>query len=320
CFLDPEWWRDHPTPPDLLHIHFGFEFYDPRQLDELTSVLHARDVPLVFTVHDLRNPNHETRDLHDEGLDVLVSRADELVTLTATVAREIEQRWARQTNVLPHPHVADLERIASARERTRRRGPTAPFRLLIHFKSLRPNMVRAPLLRAAGVVARERDDLDLEVRLHCDVVSPFGDNHDPELVAMACDLADEGLVRLRVHPYLPHEELLDVIEGSDGFVLPYFFGTHSGLLELCRDLGTAVVAPSCGAYADQGAHHVFRSDESSGFDADSFRDALHAAVDAGAPEPLPPDQRDIERREVAEGHVRVYREVLPAHRSEAGVG
>ena len=30
------------------------------------------------------------------------------------------------------------------------------------------------------------------------------------------------------------------------------FGTHSGLLEACRDLGTAVVAPACGAYGDQG--------------------------------------------------------------------
>ena len=37
----------------------------------------------------------------------------------------------------------------------------------------------------------------------------------------------------------------------DVSVLPYRFGTHSGWLEACFDLGTAVVAPSCGFYAEQ---------------------------------------------------------------------
>ena len=36
--------------------------------------------------------------------------------------------------------------------------------------------------------------------------------------------------------------------------LPYRWGTHSGLLEAAHDLGTPVLAPSCGAYHDQGAH------------------------------------------------------------------
>ena len=34
-------------------------------------------------------------------------------------------------------------------------------------------------------------------------------------------------------------------------VLPYRFGTHSGWLEACFDLGTAVIAPSCGFYRQQ---------------------------------------------------------------------
>lgn len=308
CFLDPAWWRDHTHPPDLLHIHFGFEFYDPAQLVELVDVLEGRGIPLVYTVHDLRNPNHVTPELHDAGLEVLVPAASALVTLTDAAAREIRCRWGRQSRVLPHPHVVELDRIRDAGRRRRTASMQVRYRLLLHFKSLRPNMIRAPLLAAAADVARDRKDLDLEVRLHCDVVSPRGDNHDPDLVALACDLADEGLVDVRVHPYLSHDDLLEVVEGSDGFVLPYRFGTHSGLLELCRDLGTAVIAPNCGGYADQGAHHVF--DVTDGFHATRFRETVAEAVAHGPPPPMDPDLRRRQREEIASGYVDVYRTVL----------
>jgi hypothetical protein len=36
-------------------------------------------------------------------------------------------------------------------------------------------------------------------------------------------------------------------------VLPYRWGTHSGLLEAAHDLGTPVLAPAVGSYAAQGA-------------------------------------------------------------------
>ena len=45
---------------------------------------------------------------------------------------------------------------------------------------------------------------------------------------------------------------------STSSVLPYRFGTHSGWLEACYDLGTAVVAPTCGFYAEQQPLPVLR--------------------------------------------------------------
>ena len=306
CFLDPSWWDGVADPPDLLHVHFGFEYHDPTQLRDLAAVLQQRGIPFVYTVHDLRNPNHETRELHDAGLDVLLDAADHLITLTDWAAERIRDRCGRSATVLPHPHVAELDRIPTVDASSQ----DGRYRLGIHFKSLRPNMVRVPLLDAAADVARAHDGIDLEVHLHCDVVSPAGKNHDAELVTLACDLADEGLVDLRVHPYLPHDDLLELVERCDGYVLPYRFGTHSGLLELCRDLGTAVLAPSCGGYAAQGAHQVFASDEAQGFDPVSFRNALEAAIDAGPTAPLPPAVRDEQRREVAEAHVRIYRSLV----------
>ena len=68
--LDPEWARTADF--DVFHLHFGFDAVRPEDLDKLTRVLRGRGKPFVFTVHDLRNPHHEDRRLHDQQLDVLV--------------------------------------------------------------------------------------------------------------------------------------------------------------------------------------------------------------------------------------------------------
>ena len=56
-------------------------------------------------------------------------------------------------------------------------------------------------------------------------------------------------------------------------MLPYRFGTHSGWLEACFDLGTAVIAPSCGFYGQQRQCEVFDYTETT-FDADSLDRAV----------------------------------------------
>ena len=46
----------------------------PEDLEVLTRVLRERGTPFVFTVHDLRNPHHHDRSMHDEQLAVLLDR------------------------------------------------------------------------------------------------------------------------------------------------------------------------------------------------------------------------------------------------------
>ena len=76
---------------------------------------------------------------------------------------------------------------------------------------------------------------------------------------------------------MPDAELFAYLASLDVAVLPYRFGTHSGWLEACRDLGTTVVAPSCGYYADQGPVVSYVNEEDR-FDPDSFEQALAEAV------------------------------------------
>ncbi len=94
-------------------------------------------------------------------------------------------------------------------------------------------------------------------------------------------------MRVRVHPYFSDDELWDYLASLTVSLLPYRFGSHSGWLEACFDLGTAVIAPSCGFYDQQRPCGVFEFTEDS-FDAESLRRAVDDAYrrwEAGRPAP-----------------------------------
>src|SRR5204862_6989880 len=115
------------------------------------------------------------------------------------------------------------------------------------------------------------------VGVHWDVMSADGLRHDAALARRLHADADAGRIDLRVHDYFSDEELWCYLAGLDVSVLPYRFGTHSGWLEACRDLGTTVVAPTCGYYADQGPVLTYVNEEQI-YDPDSLLQALELAV------------------------------------------
>ncbi|GAB3026327.1 hypothetical protein GCM10011376_12830 [Nocardioides flavus (ex Wang et al. 2016)] len=293
---------------DVFHVHFGFDARSPEDLRELVAALRRRGKPLVFTVHDLRNPHHPDRREHDRQLDVLVPAADALITLTRGAAAEIRDRWGRDALVVPHPHVVPLDvmRRAAAMREVRRRGPRdREFRVGLHVKSLRAGMHPHPLLPVLVDTLRDLPGAVLQVNGHTDVLSPGGTRHDPALTEALHDHAARGEVDLRIHDYLDDDGLWDYLASLDVSVLPYRFGTHSGWLEACRDLGTAVVAPSCGYFADQAPVLTYGHDERH-LDADSLAAAVRRAY-AGHVAPTPSvEERRIQRAQVAAAHARVY--------------
>ena len=88
-------------------------------------------------------------------------------------------------------------------------------------------------------------------------------------------------------------------------VLPYRFGTHSGWLEACRDLGTTVVAPTCGYYGDQGPVVSYVNEEST-FDPGSLGQALAEAVERPGLGRLSVEARRQQRAGIADFHARLY--------------
>jgi beta-1,4-mannosyltransferase len=317
CFLDPAWWRAEADALhlDVLHVHFGFEYYDPAQLAAVCDEAHARGVAVVYTCHDLRNPNHPTPELHEAGLAVWLAHADEVVTLTPWAARQLAERWGRAASVLPHPHVvplAELERRASMP----RRRHADRYRIGLHLKSLRPNFFHLEAVAGLLAAVEPLDGVQLEVRVHHDVLDPRRKVHAPDLLALLLDAASDagGRLDLMIHHYLSDDQLWDAIAGVDAMVLPYRFGTHSGLLEACRDLGTAVITSSVGGYGDQGAQQLFDVRDDGSFDTGSFVAAVQAAVAAGRPEPIPVPDRIRQRAEVARGHLEIYRRAVARRR------
>ena len=145
---------------------------------DLVHILRDLGRPLVYTVHDLRNPHHRDRSLHDAQLDVLVPNADALITLTSGAAREIWARWGRNAAVLPHPHVVELARL----ER-RPVPPSAPsrFRVGLHVKSLRASMDPLRLLPDLVRSVRSLPNAVLQVNGHRDVLSRGGERRDRAL-------------------------------------------------------------------------------------------------------------------------------------------
>ena len=115
---------------------------------------------------------------------------------------------------------------------------------------------------------------------------------------------------MRVHEYFDDDQLWDYLQGLSVSVLSYRFGTHSGWLEACHDLGTAVIAPSCGFYHEQRDCFTYELTEDR-FDPDSLVAALADAYENRPVPALWPDRR-TERISIAEQHAALYTRVLHA--------
>jgi len=244
--LDPGWIRDNSATADILHIHFGTESFTPERLGATLDA--ARDVgwPVVFTVHDLVHPQLREQGVYQRQLDVLVPRADALLTLTAGAAEEIERRWGRRALVVPHPSL-----LASPPRRPVLAWPARSrvLRIGMHLKDLRSNVAAeemvAALVAALDRLADDGIDASAEVRMHRGVRDPEA----RERVRERC--ASSGRVTLVEHDRLDDSELAASLATLDACVLPYGYGTHSGWLELCWDLGVPLAVPDVGYYAQQ---------------------------------------------------------------------
>ncbi len=281
---------------DLVHLHFGYEHLDPARMAEWLAALAAESLPLVVTVHDLRNPHHDRPGRHESLLAQVVPAAAGLLTLTEGAAGETLARYGRRPVVVPHPSLVDPQRSADV--------VTEPGLVAVHLKSLRRNLrdpgaiVRAAALGAARAGGRLRVDLHPEARALAEVAA-----------LQAADLA--GSVELVEHPRFDDHALERYLRRAHVSVLPNRWGTHSGWLELARDLGTRVVAPDCGYYTDQWPSVLpYRNNEADGLDSDSLARAVTAALAHPPPEPADARARAVEAAEVRRLHARLYDRLL----------
>ncbi|MCV7162998.1 glycosyltransferase [Mycobacterium stomatepiae] len=304
--LEPGWVSNHSDRFDVFHVHFGFDAIGRDVLDGVVHELEKHGKPLVYTVHDLRNPHHPESQAHAEQQDVLVGAASELITLTPGAAQTIWERWGRRCRVFPHPHVLDSRRIEQ------NRSGAEDFVIGVHAKSLRANMDPLPVVDALVDIVSMLPQGVLRVDVHDEIFDPANHWFAPETGSALVDYDRYDHVQVRVHPHFSDAEFWEYLASLAVSVLPYRFGSHSGWLEACFDLGTAVIAPSCGFYDQQQPCGVFEFDENR-FDRETLNRAVTDAYRQWASGTTPRAtwaQRRAERVKIAATHRTLYRDVL----------
>ncbi|MGY1823837.1 hypothetical protein [Geodermatophilus sp. SYSU D00079] len=284
-WLDPAYLAAHADGVDVVHVHSGYGHLPEDEMVSWTETVRRTGVPLVTTVHQLRDPAQPSPRRHDAHLAALLATAEVVLTLTPGAADEIAERHGRTAIVVAHPSVAcPVPELGAERGLVglalRAPGPAVPDPA---------GLVRAALSGAVNGGGRLRVFLD--------------DGVEPPPVPAAGDTLE----------YLPRKAdgWVQQLQELHVAVLPESCGTHSSDLEICRDVGTRVVAPSCGWFADQWSDVVtYGNDEERGFDPVSLDAAVAAALTRPAPRPADRTWREEQRAAVRAVHEQVYAQVV----------
>ncbi len=270
---------------DVVHLHFGFEQRSLAELRAWRAELARAGTALVYTAHDLDNPHLVDQSDYRALVAELAGTADEVITLTAWARDRLIGLGGRPPTVLAHPHVVELDDM----RRRADAGPVLGRGAYVHVPTVRPNL-DLDALAALALHARSFGGLVVHVRAAALAGAA------PEVRRVMDGVASEPGVDMDVTPgRLTDAQLWERIQGAGAVVLPYRWGTHSGLIEAARDLGVRSVAPAHGAYGDQGAE-LFGT----------VADCVTALARPSCPGPLPVAERVAQRRHLAAEHQRIY--------------
>jgi hypothetical protein len=296
-WLDPSYLAAAAAEVDVVHLHSGYGHLRRAAVEAWTEQLRRLDLPLVLTVHQLRDPSRPSRSRHDPQLADLLGTAEVVLTLTRGAADEIADRYGRTAIVVAHPSVAaPLPGLGAERGLVGVAvGPPSPA--LPEPEAV----VRAALSGAVSGGGRLRVFVAPSLEVAAEL--PF-----------LASLASAGQVEVVASPpagtaWAARLQQLHVL------VLPQRCGTHSRDVEVCRDVGTRVVAPSCGWFADQWSEVVgYGHDERSGLDAVSLTGAVAAALTRPMPRPTDRSWREEQRAAIQRVHAAVYAQVAADRR------
>lgn len=264
--VDSRWIVAHAHEFDVLHVHFQLREIPRPALERAIDQLRKSRKGLVFTVHDLSDPQSEHQSEHLPQLELLVSRTEALFTLTGGAADEIRSTYDRAASVVPHPHVLPFELIG-------RRAPSRGELPIVglHLKSGRPGLAA---VHAIGTLLALHDPSKWCLQIDVNFAGlPQLERREPGALALLEVAERIRGVEVRRHERFTNDEFFEYLSSISLAVLPYRLGTHSGWAEACLDAGVVVLAPWTTHIPDQHPSIV-------GFDVDSER-SLQDALDKG---------------------------------------
>jgi hypothetical protein len=288
-WLDVTYLIGHAAAIDVLHLHAGRERVAEAAVQCWTETVRRLGIPLIVTVHRLR-PARARRDVVlDAHLDAVLAHAEVVLTLSRGAADEIAERFGRTAIVVAHPSVSvpDPELGAERGLVGLRLGPASPAV---------PDPAAVVRAAQSGAVSGGG-----RLRLLVDAAD------ERALSRSVRRAAASGEVEVVVHPAA---DLAAQLQQLHVAVLPEGCGTHSRDLEICRDVGTGVVAPSCGWFSDQWSEVVsYDAHESSDRGPVSLTAAISAALTRPMPRPADRVWRAEQRAAVQRVHAEIYAQV-----------
>jgi hypothetical protein len=290
-WLDVSYLAEHSDEVDVLHLHTGPAHVTVVAAQCWAETARRLGIPLVVTVHRVRAPGHgcSREPATDAHLSAVLATAEVVFTLTPGAADEIADRFGRTAIVVAHPSVAVPDPELGAE-----RGLVGLRLGRVSAAMPDPGaLVRAALSGAVSGGGRLRVLVDAA---------------DEQWTGSAVrTLARRGELELVVHPAEDWPAQLQQLHVA---VLPEPCGSHSRDLEICRDVGTRVVAPSCGWLADQWSDVVsYGNHEQGRLDPVSLSAAVGAALARPMPRPADRNWRDEQRAAVRRVHADVYAQV-----------
>ena len=287
-WLDVSYLTDHAAEIDVLHLHTGYSHVAEVAGQCWTETVRRLGLPLVVTVHQLRTGDHPARTrwdaVMDAHLDAVLATAEVVLTLTRGAADEIAARFGRTAIVVAHPSIAHPDPELGAE-----RGLVG-LRLRAVPLPDQEAVVRAALSGAVSGGGRLR----VLVEAGTDVARAVRERAAHEEFELVVHRADERAAQF---------QQLHVA------VLPEPAGSHSRDLEICRDVGTRVVAPSAGWLQGQWSDVVCYDDSLGRLDPVSLTGAVAAALTR--PMLLPADRgwREEQLAAVRRVHGEIYAQV-----------
>lgn len=290
-WLDVAHLEAHAAELDVLHLHTGAAGVAALAGQCWAETVRRLGLPLVVTVHRLppagRRPRGPVEAQHDAHLEAVLATAEVVLTLSPGAADEIGDRFGRTAIVVAHPSVA-----APDPDRGAERG-------LVGLR-LGPPSAGVP---DAGALARAALSGAVSGGGRLRVLAGDESRAGP----VVRELGGRGELELVVHR---PEDLPGLLQELHVAVLPEPCGTHSRDLEVCRDVGTRVVAPNCGWFSDQWSEVVpYATDGGGRLDPLSLTSAVEVALTGPMPRPADRAWRAEQRAAVREVHAAVYRQV-----------
>jgi hypothetical protein len=287
-WLDAAYLAEHAADIDVLHLHTGSRAVAEAAGQCWSETVRRSGVLLVATVHRVRDTGvhrHAAR-VEDAHLEAVLATAEVVLTLTRGAADAIGERFGRTAIVVAHPSVAVADPGVGAE-----RGLVGLRLTPDDELEDQAALVRGALSGALSGGGRLR------------VLAAVGSGLDDAVR----ELAGQGELELVAHR---PEELAAQLQRLHVAVLPEACGTHSRDLEICRDVGTRVVAPSCGWFADQWSEVVsYGEDDRGELDPVSLNAAVAAALTRPMLRPADAEWRRAQLDAVRRVHAEVYAQV-----------